>query len=123
MRAVWRNEPHPAEGQALAWLAPGAAVPEPMLPGAWPALRALQLPARISAEARPDALQVDDPVELQSAARRGFALALLPRFDPADPAWRRALELTPVPAYVPPCAGEGDPLGAARALGAHGLIG
>lgn len=40
----WEGEPHPHEGQSLAWLAPGAVPPEPMLPANAPVLRSLSLP-------------------------------------------------------------------------------
>ena len=40
----WEGEPRPHEGQNLEWLAPGAVLPEPMLPANAPVLRALSLP-------------------------------------------------------------------------------
>ncbi len=42
--SAWCGEPHPHEGQRLAWLAPQDAPPEPMLPANGPVLRALSLP-------------------------------------------------------------------------------
>ena len=41
----WQGEPHPREGQSLAWLSPDGDRPEPMLPPNAPVLRALSLPA------------------------------------------------------------------------------
>ena len=43
--SAWHGEPHPHEGQRLAWLASQDAPPEPMLPANGPVLRALSLPA------------------------------------------------------------------------------
>ena len=42
---AWDGVPHPREGQALAWQAPGIAAVEPMLPANAPVLAALALPA------------------------------------------------------------------------------
>lgn len=43
----WSGSPHPAEGQRLMFLAPGATPPEPLLPAAVPALRWAELPAML----------------------------------------------------------------------------
>ncbi|HSC80468.1 MAG TPA: Nudix family hydrolase [Chitinolyticbacter sp.] len=41
---AWQGEPHPREGQALAWQAPGALTQSPILPANGPILRGLALP-------------------------------------------------------------------------------
>ncbi|WP_293238318.1 Nudix family hydrolase [Paludibacterium sp.] len=40
----WQGEPRPLEGQRFAWMAPGTATVEPMLPANGPILKALSLP-------------------------------------------------------------------------------
>ncbi|WP_255987552.1 Nudix family hydrolase [Chitinolyticbacter albus] len=41
---AWQGEPHPREGQALAWQTPGALTQSPILPANGPILRGLALP-------------------------------------------------------------------------------
>ena len=55
---AWRGEPHPREGQAIAWQRRGAATAAPMLPANAPILAALALPHEYA---------------ISDAARRGVA--------------------------------------------------
>lgn len=91
----WNGEPRPLEGQAFAWVTPGTAAPEPMLPANGPILRALSLPfvyavtcagelgeaavlRRLEAPDAPRIVQVREP-QLTQAALERFSRAVAER--------------------------------------------
>ena len=73
----WKSEPHPREGQAIAWQRLGAAMVSPMLPANAPVLASLALPVEyaITDAARWGAAAMLD--KLERALERGLKLVQL----------------------------------------------
>ena len=63
----WKNEPHPREGQAIAWQESGAKMASPMLPANAPVLASLALPVEYAIT---DAARLGTAVMLDKLERR-----------------------------------------------------